>query len=448
MKFLDRFGIWVILAVGAIARLWDLGYPHKLVFDETYYVKDAWTLSSAGHELAWPNNPDPAFESGSVNGFLTTPAYVVHPPLGKWIIALGMRAFGAQNSFGWRISVALIGIATIYLAFAVAKRVLGSRRWGLFVAGLLAIDGEAIVMSRTGLLDGILAFFALLGFYFLLRDLESRNSAFWRRPWLLAMAATLGAASAVKWSGIYFLAVFCLYVVGRFAFENRDFWATAQKAVATFFLTVPLALATYLASWTGWFVSSGGYGKSADPNPLVALLKYHEGAYNFHVNLTTTHPYAANPFTWLFMIRPTSFFYESCGSGCSSAITAIGNPLIWWAGAVAVITLFLGWVTNRDRTSGLVLLGLLAGYVPWLFYSQRTVFWFYTIVFEFWILLALALALKRAVETTPRPALARSLTFTFFGAAALLSVFFYPIWVGTKVPYWFWLAHMWLPSWI
>jgi dolichyl-phosphate-mannose-protein mannosyltransferase len=448
VKFLDRFGIWVILAVGAFARLWELGYPHKLVFDETYYVKDAWTLSAAGHELAWPNNPNAAFEGGSVNGFLSTPAYVVHPPLGKWIIALGMRLFGAQNSVGWRISVALIGIATIYLAFAVAKRVLRSNRWALFVAGLLAIDGEAIVMSRIGLLDGILAFFALLGFYFLLRDLESNNSTFWRRPWLLAMAAALGAASAVKWSGIYFLAAFCLYLVGRFAFETRDAWASVQKAVATFFLTVPLALATYLASWTGWFVTSGGYGKSADSNPFVALLKYHEGAYNFHVNLTSTHPYAANPFTWLFMIRPTSFFYESCGSGCSSAITAIGNPLIWWAGAVAVITLFLGWVTNRDRTSGLALLGLLGGYVPWLFYSQRTVFWFYTIVFEFWILLAIALTLKRAVESSARPRAVKSLAITFFGASALVSVFFYPIWVGTKIPYWFWLAHMWLPSWI
>ena len=448
MKFLDRFGIWVILAVGAFARLWDLGYPHKLVFDETYYVKDAWTLSAAGHELAWPNNPNAAFEIGSVNGFLNTPAYVVHPPLGKWIIALGMRVFGAQNSFGWRISVALIGIATIYLAFAVAKRVLRSSRWALFVAGLLAIDGEAIVMSRIGLLDGILAFLALLGFYFLLRDLESSNTTFWRRPWLLAMAAALGAASAVKWSGIYFLAAFCLYLVGRFAFETKDAWASVQKAVATFFLTVPLALATYLASWTGWFVTPGGYGKAADSNPFVALLQYHEGAYNFHVNLTTTHPYAANPFTWLFMIRPTSFFYESCGSGCSSAITAIGNPLIWWAGAVAVITLFLGWVTNRDRTSGLTLLGLLGGYAPWLFYSQRTVFWFYTIVFEFWVLLAIALTLKRAVESSTRPNLVKGLAIAFFGASTVVSVFFYPIWVGTKIPYWFWLAHMWLPSWI
>ncbi len=28
--------------VGGILRLWDLGNPHQLVFDETYYVKQAW----------------------------------------------------------------------------------------------------------------------------------------------------------------------------------------------------------------------------------------------------------------------------------------------------------------------------------------------------------------------------------------------------------------------
>jgi dolichyl-phosphate-mannose--protein O-mannosyl transferase len=448
VKFLDRFGIWVILAAGAILRLWNLGYPHKLVFDETYYVKDAWTLSEVGHELAWPANPNKAFESGDVDGFLDTPSYVVHPPLGKWIIAIGMRIFGAENSFGWRISVAVIGIAMIYLTYAVARRVLDSSRWGLFVAGLFAMDGAAIVMARTGLLDTILAFFALLGFYFLLRDHERHNDSFWRRPWLMAMAVALGAATAVKWSGVYFLAAFCLYVVGRYAIKTRHVWDTIHKAVTTFFITVPLALFTYLASWSGWFFSDGGYGKDADSNPFIALWKYHVNAYNFHVNLTSSHPYEASPFTWLFMVRPTSFFYESCGNGCSTAITAIGNPLIWWAGAVAVIATFLGWVTKRDRTSALVLIGLVGGFVPWLFFSERTVFWFYTIAFEVWVLLAIALLLKRTVELSDKPERVKRWIWVFVWACVAVSIFFVPIWWGTEIPYWFWLAHMWLPSWI
>jgi dolichyl-phosphate-mannose--protein O-mannosyl transferase len=148
------------------------------------------------------------------------------------------------------------------------------------------------------------------------------------------------------------------------------------------------------------------------------------------------------------MIRPTSFFYESCGTGCSTAITAIGNPLIWWGGAVAVITVFLTWVTKRDRVSGLVLLGLAAGYLPWLFFSQRTVFWFYTITFEVWVLLAIALLMKRGVEQSETPERAKRLVWVFWWVCVAVSAFFLPIWWGTEIPYWFWLAHMWLPSWI
>ena len=32
--------------------------------------------------------------------------------------------------------------------------------------------------------------------------------------------------------------------------------------------------------------------------------------------------------------------------------------------------------------------------------------------------------------------------------AVLLSIFFYPLWTGMQIPYWYWHIHMWLPSWI
>ncbi|MEI6591193.1 MAG: phospholipid carrier-dependent glycosyltransferase, partial [Actinomycetes bacterium] len=77
--------IFVTLLAG-ILRFYNLANPAKLVFDETYYVKDAYTLSQSGVELSWPNNPNPAFEASKVHTFLNDPAFVVHPPLGKWLI--------------------------------------------------------------------------------------------------------------------------------------------------------------------------------------------------------------------------------------------------------------------------------------------------------------------------------------------------------------------------
>lgn len=474
-SFSDRFGIWAVLLLGAVLRFWDLGYPHKLVFDETYYVKDAYTLSKLGYESAWPSDPNPAFEAGQVDTFLTNPSYVVHPPLGKWIISIGMSLFGAQHSFSWRISVAVLGVASIWLLYLVTNKVLGSRRWAMVAALLLAIDGHAIVLSRTGLLDGILAFFALLGFFFLLKDRETSMLQYLKRPWLLAMAIALGAATAVKWSGLYFLMVFAIYVVISDLLRAKKLHAKnlsrryVLSGVGTFLLTVPFAVLTYVASWSGWLFTSGGYYRNFDENPLVALWHYHQQAYGFHVGLHSSHPYAANPLGWLILLRPTSFFYEGSAdgqngceffSGCSSAITALGNPLIWLVAAVAVIMATIFWFRTRDRQVGLILLGIVAGYLPWLAFMNRTTFAFYGIVFLPFTIMALVWLLRHQAmrhlsepsfnEIERQDAVATSLRRTIWYLLTCLAVsaFFLPIWIGTNIPYWFWLIHMWIPTWI
>ena len=458
----------MIIALATFLRLWNLGYPKKLVFDETYYVKDAWTLWNTGAEKSWPQDANVAFEAGHANTFLNDPSFVVHPPLGKWIIGAGMWAFGPDNAFSWRISVALLSIAAVGLIMMVAKILFQTQIWALTAGFLFAIDGHAIVLGRTGLLDSILMFFVLLAFYFLLRHLQTRSfdGPTWRQPWLLAVGATLGAAAAVKWSGLYFLAAFGLYVVFSQALENRkrseaNEWIAPSvlQAAISFVVMVPIAVATYLASWTGWLVTSGGYDRDSDPNPLVALWKYHQDAYNFHVNLHTPHSYASNPLTWLFAIRPTSFFYEglsagqdgcTSNTGCSSAITALGNPLIWWPAAAAVFALIYLFITRKSRVGGLVLLGIAAGYLPWLAFMNRTVFQFYAIAFLPWMILALVYVIRMYLHTRTAEELPRAIRMAggYLGLVFAVSLFFIPIWIGTWTPYWYWHLHMWLPSWI
>ncbi len=458
----------MIIALAAFLRLWNLGYPKKLVFDETYYVKDAWTLWNTGAEKSWPQDANAAFEAGHANTFLSDPSFVVHPPLGKWIIGAGMWAFGPDNAFSWRISVALLSIAAVGLIMMVAKILFQTQIWALTAGFLFAMDGHAIVLGRTGLLDSILMFFVLLAFYFLLRHLQTRSfdGPTWRQPWLLAVGATLGAATAVKWSGLYFLAAFGLYVVFSQALENRkrseaNEWIAPSvlQAAISFVVMVPIALATYLASWTGWLVTSGGYDRDSDSNPLVALWKYHQDAYNFHVNLHTPHSYASNPLTWLFAIRPTSFFYEglsagqdgcTSNTGCSSAITALGNPLIWWPAAAAVFALIYLFITRKSRVGGLILLGIAAGYLPWLAFMNRTIFQFYAIAFLPWMILALVYVIRMYLHTRTAEELPRAIRMAggYLGLVFAVSLFFIPIWIGTWTPYWYWHLHMWLPSWI
>lgn len=88
---------WVATAIAtliaAVIRLTGLDNVRTLIFDETYYVKDAWSLLTLGYEGTWPQNYDPTFAAGDTSKLSATASYAVHPPTGKWIIALGMKLF-------------------------------------------------------------------------------------------------------------------------------------------------------------------------------------------------------------------------------------------------------------------------------------------------------------------------------------------------------------------
>ena len=486
----------------AVLRLTNLAHPHDLMnhFDETYYIKDAWSLWNLGYEGGWPENANELFLSGQTNVFTTDGAFVVHPPLGKWLIALGMAGMGSETGWGWRLATALAGTAAVLILFLSAKRMTGSTGWGTVAGLLLAIDGLGIVMSRVALLDNILALFVLLAVWFILHDRDRTMGIFahavlerthgssasssvssakwgpvlWNRPWIIAAGAALGAACAVKWSGAYILAAFGIYLVVTDALARRragiTLWpsdAAFRQGPVTFLLFVPVALVVYLASWTGWLLTAGGYDRQSDPNPFIALWNYHVGIYNFHVGLTTEHSYASPAWQWPLMLRPTSMYWKNTGfevdgcelpSGCVQAVTSIANPAIWYASMVAVLVLIAVFAIKplrgqfRDWRIALVLTAIGATYVPWLLYHERTIFQFYTVVIVPFTILALVLALKMLAGTKTdsrrRRTLGQIAVAVYLVIAVGFSVFWYPLWTGMEVSYDFWRLHASFDSWI
>src|SRR5690606_12363918 len=89
----DRGAPATVLAVAAPTRHIGLEHPQQIVFDETYYVKDAYTLSPLGYEARWPDVANDSFASGDPDVYLTDGSFIARPPLGKWIIAAAMAAF-------------------------------------------------------------------------------------------------------------------------------------------------------------------------------------------------------------------------------------------------------------------------------------------------------------------------------------------------------------------
>ncbi len=488
-----------VMAVATATRLVGLDHPHEIVFDETYYVKDAYTLSHLGYEARWPAGADASFAAGDPDVHLTDGSFVVHPPLGKWIIAAGMAAFGTDSAFGWRVGIAVVGVLLVALTMLVAKRLFASTTLAALAGGLLAIDGNAIVMSRVSLLDTAVAFFSLLGAAFVLFDrahvarrlaawAAERRAAglpltdgpvLWARPWLIAASLAFGCAASVKWNGLYFLAVFGIYTVIADAFlrkrEGIPTWgigAALRQGPVNFVLLVPLALVVYVASWWGWFATDGGYyrhwiehgGGTAwegalawVPTAFQNWWHYQASILNFHAGLSTPHTYQANPLTWLFLVRPTSMHYENLGDGRAEAILDIANPFLWWGATAALGFLCVRVVLRLLRgrtvtTEAFILTGVAAGYLPWLLYLGRTVFQFYTIAFEPFLVLALTAALAAVAGSRTDPERRRVAGLTtvgvYLGVVALTSAFFWPMWSGQPTPVWFLQLHYWLRSWI
>ena len=155
----------LVTALAAVVRFTALSHPDQLIFDETYYPKDAYSLLESGYERRWAEDVDDAFARGEARP-LEDPAYVVHPPLGKWLIGLGMLAFGPDNGWGWRFGAAVAGTLSVLLVTLVAQHLFRSVALGAVAGLLLAAEGHHIVMSRIGLLDMFLSFFVIAAFVF------------------------------------------------------------------------------------------------------------------------------------------------------------------------------------------------------------------------------------------------------------------------------------------
>ncbi|WP_419705471.1 dolichyl-phosphate-mannose--protein mannosyltransferase [Promicromonospora sp. NFX87] len=517
----DRFwgvlGALVVTAIAAGARLWELGRPGKLVFDETYYVKEGWSLASLGFEAAWPDEPNPAFEAGDVSSYKTDEAeYVVHPPVGKWMIAIGMRLMGgAQDPMHWRIASAVIGILAVLLMVRIARRMFSSTMLGLVAGLLLAVDGEAIVHSRTGLLDQFLMFWVLVAFGCLVLDREwarrrladrvaqivDAGGAIGKygprlgfRGWRFAAAVSLGLACGVKWSGLYFVAAFCLLTViwdmtARRTAGVERWWedALVVDAVPAALIMLPTVVAVYIASWSAWFAHPKSYLRNwAEVNGVApptwwpdwgwaqgaweagrSLWEYHHMMWDFHTGLDSDHNYASHPLGWIVQWRPTSFYWDKYAPGqgpcpadavgdCATAVTSLGNPLLWWLGAVAIPIVLVLAIRFRDWRGAAALTGIAAGWLPWFQYSwplaDRTIFTFYTIVFTPFVILTLVYLLAVGIERTSRRSGDRRIVCWLAAVVVVLivgvSVLYYPIWTAMPVPYDYWQRLMVLPSWI
>ena len=502
----DRINGWIVtLIIGAIAfviRYVNLGYPNKLVFDETYYAKDAYALLKFGYEHDWPSDANAKIIAGNVDVMQDTASFVVHPQLGKWLIAVGEQLFG-MNSFGWRFASLIFGTLLIMVTIRLVRRVSKSTMIGGLAGILLTFDGLAFVMSRTALLDIFMAFFLVAAVACVVADrewfrnrladyLERREladlagrfgPALILRPWLIAAGLSFGLALGTKWNALFPLAAFALlslaWDVGarRLAGAgSRAKFAVVRDGIPAFFSLVVVSLLVYVGTWASWLLTTGGYDRmwgQEHPEhvtvrllgkPLASLLHYQYDIWNFHTGdfiNNAQHTYRADPAGWLIVARPIGIDAvndikpgtDGClgPDNCIRVISGVGTPALWWVAIFALVAATILWVGGRDWRFGIPVVGVLSSWLPWFAFDSRPLFFFYAIAIIPFSVMAVALCAGWILGDPlggDRRMVAAILIGAFVALVAANFAYIYPILTDELLAYPKWLSRMWFRTWI
>ena len=383
----------LILVFSFLSRTLWLGNPKNEYFDEVYHAFTARQILNGKVEpWEWWNTPPEGF------------AYEwTHPPLAKLGMVVGMFVFG-ENSFGWRIPGAILGVGSVLLVYLIAKRIFKDELAGILSAGIFSLDGLPLVMSRIGMNDSYLLFFVLLCLYFFLTDK------------FFLSAVVFGLAISSKWSGVWVLPIL---FVSHFVFKKKI------RTSYLWFLILPVAV--YLATYTPMFLTGHG---------IDIFWGMQKQMWWYHTGLEATHPYTSFWWSWPLLVRPIYLYTSSEVGGAVSRIYAMGNPIIFWAGLASITISFVFALKFRIKKLALVIFSYLVFFVPWAA-SPRIMFLYHYLPSIPFLAIALGYLLRRNLKLIVPVA---TIGLLFF-------LYFYPHWAGLSVPLSLDKSYYWFSSW-
>ena len=384
----------LILMFAFVSRIFDLWSPKNEYFDEVYHAFTARVMLH-GDTKAWEwwNTPPAGF------------AYEwTHPPLAKLGMVAGMLIFG-ENSFGWRIPGALLGVGSVLLTYLLAKELFKDEATGLLAAAILSLDGLALVMSRIGMNDSYVLFFALLSIYLFTKQKD------------FASSLSFGLALASKWSAIWVIPILFVLWLWR---KNRF-----NVSMFIYFLLLPITV--YLLAYLPMFLTG---------HSLSVWWGMQEQMWWYHTGLRATHPYTSSWWSWPLLIRPIYLYTSEEVRGMVARIYAMGNPLVFWFGLTSVILSLIYSYLEKNKNLAFVVFAYLIFFVPWAV-SPRIMFLYHYLPSVPFLAIATAYVLRR----TPK------LIVAYFLITLLAFIYFYPHWAGLQVPLWLDKSYYWVPSW-
>jgi Gpi18-like mannosyltransferase/predicted membrane-bound dolichyl-phosphate-mannose-protein mannosyltransferase len=334
---IDTIVLAALVAAAAATRLWHLGFPAEIVFDEVHFV------AQARHYIRAEPFLDP------------------HPPLAKLVIAAGILLFG-DHPWSWRIGNALFGILLVALTYMLGRRMFASRLAGALAASFVICDGMFLVDSRIAVIDIVYLTLAAWSYLLLFRVAESSDHRDRRRT-LAAMGVTLGLCLGSKLliPAVTFLlcAGFMVYFIMR-AERAAPPAVRIRQAAGALLMVGSLSAAFYIAAFLPHFFL-GWWAGIADLFHYYSDVMWYE-----HSVEAATHPYSSQWWTWPLMLRPIAYWQNFPPQGKVATIWGGGNPLLWWSALTAITITAVRALERPNPARTFLVAGYLAYLVIWM----------------------------------------------------------------------------------
>ncbi|MCL2628078.1 MAG: phospholipid carrier-dependent glycosyltransferase [Oscillospiraceae bacterium] len=380
-----------------------------------------------------------------------------HPPLGKNIIAGSILAFG-MSPFGWRLVGAICGMIMVLVMYVFLKNMFGKTAVATCGSLILGFEFMRFVHSRMGTIDTYVVLFILLSFYFMYRYMSSDPDATFSSslPALALSGIFFGLSFAVKWTGFYAGAGLLIMYIIRLVhlgihYNSYDRPSYAKYLIKTFlcsflfFVLIPVIVyyLSYIPYGTARGMTiEGGMLWSSDYFNLVWSNQV--SMFNYHSKLVAEHGGSSHWWQWLLNIKPI-MYVNNHKDGLRAAYGGFGNPVLYWGGLFAMITMAIRVFTHRDSKALFILIGYLSGLLPWVAVT-RIVFAYHYFPSSLFLVFALAHLFNTMLERN-KPG-AKLYVYGYTAVTGSVFAMFYPALSGMYLPMWYYTHILrWFGNW-
>ena len=430
----EKAAIIALFVFSIFTRFLLLGYPNSAVFDEVHfnYFPGFYYTGQYYYDIHPPL-------AKLLIALVALPFGGIPP---EEVVRTISTPYTSSTYMAMRALPAFFGSCLPVLIFMIARRLHISILSSLLAGSFIILDNAVLIQSRLILLDATLLFF---GFSSLLLFLYARQNN--KVSFYVLSALCAGCSISVKWIGVSFIGIIGLtMIVDWIKYLWKTGWTIRPFFIGIGFLVI--ALSTYASTFFihfkllpishkqgdqfmspafqstlkgSLYYGADGmvrsvncppnyqhklkYGtsktqvKSAErfactinydnwetPGFFAKLYELNRIMYTTNQGLSKAHSGASQWYTWPLMNKPL-YYWHSDGA----RIYLIGNPIVWWFCALAVILLILGTLRfpewRQRETFWILMTGFWANLLPFMMVSRVMFMYHYLTCLCFSVLL-------------------------------------------------------------